>query len=155
MDESVNHCGSCTLCCKIMGVPELEKPMNTWCSKCDKKKGCTIYSDRPQSCVDYECGWLQSQKHASPLPIDLRPNNCHALIDSTAKGEGVVIHVDPNYPDAWKSGMLGRTVQNMIKRNEVVIIAVGQKRRAFLGGKIKEVLSEEVGVETTVMTIAD
>jgi len=27
-------CGNCTLCCKVNGVPELEKPVDEWCKHC-------------------------------------------------------------------------------------------------------------------------
>lgn len=32
-------CGSCTLCCKVMAITALKKPMNKWCEFCDKGTG--------------------------------------------------------------------------------------------------------------------
>ena len=52
-------CGTCTLCCKLLQVPEVEKPLGEWCRHCDKGVGCTIYAERPQRCRDFFCGYLQ------------------------------------------------------------------------------------------------
>ena|SRR5687768_17173147 len=51
-------CGECTACCTIMGVPELEKPVYRACEHLCSK-GCGIYNQRPTSCTQFECLWLQ------------------------------------------------------------------------------------------------
>src|SRR5262245_7587478 len=51
-------CGGCTLCCKVLGVPALEKPRGTWCSHCERGTGCRIYETRPDACRTFLCGWL-------------------------------------------------------------------------------------------------
>ena len=38
-------CGTCTLCCKVMAIAALKKPMNKWCEFCDKGAGCKIYPE--------------------------------------------------------------------------------------------------------------
>jgi len=49
-------CGSCTACCTIIGVKELNK--ERW-TKCVHEAGCCeIYEDRPQSCRSFHCMWL-------------------------------------------------------------------------------------------------
>ena len=35
------ECGSCSLCCKVYNVPEIEKPAGKWCRHCTPGKGCT------------------------------------------------------------------------------------------------------------------
>lgn len=58
-------CDGCTACCTVKQIAELNKPEHT---KCEHVKdsvdmhppargGCTIYKDRPQSCLDYFCAW--------------------------------------------------------------------------------------------------
>src|SRR5436305_14221849 len=42
-------CGDCTLCCKLLSITELEKPIGKWCPHCEIGKGCKIYDCRPQS----------------------------------------------------------------------------------------------------------
>ena len=51
-------CGSCTLCCKVVGVAELKKPADVWCGHCNKAKGCKIYDTRPQECRTFYCLFL-------------------------------------------------------------------------------------------------
>jgi hypothetical protein len=39
-------CGSCTLCCKVVGVLEIGKAAGAWCPHCAGAKRCTIYEAR-------------------------------------------------------------------------------------------------------------
>lgn len=70
-------CGSCTACCKAIGVKELNKPMGEQCGFCNPGKGCSIYETRPQSCQDYKCQWLMDPK----LPDYMRPDRIKVIID--------------------------------------------------------------------------
>ncbi len=54
-------CGDCTLCCKLIGIPELEKPPGTWCLRCTIGKGCQIYDTRPEACRNFRCAWLADE----------------------------------------------------------------------------------------------
>ncbi len=87
-------CGDCTLCCKLMGVKELSKPVGMWCSACDLgMKGCTIYKERPQSCVDFQCYWLNSQGASDPavrMPLVFRPDKARCIIVEHDKDKVVV-----------------------------------------------------------------
>lgn len=54
-------CGTCRVCCRLPDIPELSKPVSTWCRHIDLNQpqgGCTIYEDRPRTCREYECAWL-------------------------------------------------------------------------------------------------
>ena len=58
---SERKCGTCSLCCKLFPVAQLEKPLGQWCQYCKPgcvSGGCGIYATRPQICRDYVCGWL-------------------------------------------------------------------------------------------------
>ena len=63
-------CGTCTLCCTLCVVPELDKSAGTAC-KFQGDGYCTDYDNRPKSCRDMECAWLQSGAHE-----ELRPDKC-------------------------------------------------------------------------------
>lgn len=111
-------CGSCTMCCKLMGVPELDKPPGEWCKHCDPKVGCTIYDDRPESCKDFECLWLQAQSREVKSMLmgpGLKPNQCKGVIVTTTKSEGLVIKVDKHRSNALLSGPLQRLVRGTPK----------------------------------------
>ena len=53
------ECGSCTACCEVMIVPELNKPAHKMCQYADG--GCTMYQDRPPTCKDWNCLWLRGE----------------------------------------------------------------------------------------------
>jgi len=111
----VNDCGTCTLCCKVMGVPDLNKLPGEWCVHCDPKVGCKIYDDRPESCKDFECLWLQAQTRPDDNMAkkpELRPDKCKGVVVTTADSEGVVIKTDPNRPNAHLTGPLKRLVDS-------------------------------------------
>ena len=94
-------CGECTMCCKIMGVPALDKAPGAWCGSCAIGSGCTRYKTRPQSCKDFACLWLQDKD----MPEAYRP--------------------DKDY----KSGRIGDLLRKLTARELLVFIAHGQTRR--------------------------
>jgi hypothetical protein len=50
-------CGQCQACCEVMRVKEIEK---SGFKKCEHQctVGCSIYNDRPSSCQEFSCSWL-------------------------------------------------------------------------------------------------
>lgn len=118
-DTDANGCGKCQLCCKIMGVPELKKGRGTWCAKVVKSVGCGCYSQRPTSCQEYECLWLQSLVTDNPLPLELKPSNCGALLNPTKDGEKLVVELTDGID--WKKGKLGQFIA-MISETMLVIV---------------------------------
>jgi hypothetical protein len=47
---STRTCGTCSLCCKLPYVSELNKPIDPWCKHASPGReggGCLIYPDRP------------------------------------------------------------------------------------------------------------
>jgi len=93
-------CGSCALCCRVMGVPEVKKDWE-WCPNCvPGRHACQIYSDRPERCRDFNCQWL----------IDLRfpeywfPAKSKIVVDHKVEGEHAIVYfvVDPVVPGRWR-----------------------------------------------------
>ncbi|HJT43340.1 MAG TPA: hypothetical protein VJ750_07555 [Rhizomicrobium sp.] len=87
------QCGTCSLCCKAMVIPELNKPKDIWCQHFARGQGCTIYSDRPQSCRAFTCYWLIDPA----LGPGWKPDKCKMVLD--ARQEWLVVHVDPGATD--------------------------------------------------------
>lgn len=145
------ECGSCTLCCKLLGITELDKPRNAWCKSCSPGKGCNIYADRPPSCVDFECGWL-----ANDGDPELRPDRIHLIIaGESTKINAYVVHVDPMYPDAAERPRAKRMLRAMMThgRHPNVVLVTGDRRR-FIGndpGTVARLLdvAERAGVPLT------
>lgn len=110
----MNTCGNCKLCCKLLGVTEIKKPPNQWCQHCDKTGalGCKIHdTDKyPASCHDFECGYLLSD-----LPEEYRPDRSHVIITGQENDlHCLFAHVDPNYPEAYRSKKIERVLNAMI-----------------------------------------
>jgi hypothetical protein len=82
----------------MMMVPELDKPAWIGCPNCDAGIGCKIYPDRPQSCRDFLCGWLQ----APYMGPDLKPEKCHVVFFQP-DAQTIVANCDPLRPDAWRA----------------------------------------------------
>ena len=54
------NCGTCTLCCKVLEIAELNKPMGSWCAKCKPGVGCTIHDHKPAECTTFNWAYLSS-----------------------------------------------------------------------------------------------
>ena len=116
-------CGECTLCCKLMGVPELKKPSAKWCESCDQGKGCTVYEERPNSCRNFQCFWLMDEN----FPDDFRPDRIHALAAFNDTPDSVVLHVDPAKPKALRSPAVRALIDALHKVYPRVFLLSGKE----------------------------
>jgi hypothetical protein len=110
----MSACGSCTACCRVFAVPQLDKPAGKWCQHCKVGVGCQTYHDRPQVCHDYECLWLQSQKRARPLPPELRPDRCKVVFTPTTNDSIMGAVTAPGYADAWRKGPVKDLIDQLL-----------------------------------------
>jgi hypothetical protein len=124
------QCSGCSLCCKLLPMPELDKAAGTRCHHQRTGKGCAIYARRPMSCALWNCRWLINDDTA-----DLRrPDRAHYVIDimpdfitltepehESANVEVVQIWLDPDYPDAYKDPAL---LDYLARRGEEGIAAI-------------------------------
>jgi hypothetical protein len=96
------ECGSCSLCCKVMGVPEVKEDFK-WCPHCapgHKAGGCQIYENRPERCRDFHCQWLIDQRFGDYW----FPKKAKILVDHKLDGETAYVYfvVDHDYPNRWR-----------------------------------------------------
>jgi hypothetical protein len=84
-------CGTCTLCCKLLHIAELQKPKDHWCPHVVPRKGCGIYATRPGSCQAFQCLWLvdaslgEEWKPAkSKFVIAIEPRRLAVYVDAGA-----------------------------------------------------------------------
>jgi hypothetical protein len=123
------------MCCKLLGIPELKKQPNVWCSKCKVGKGCGIYPDRPESCRNFECIWLQSQsKMEGGLPSELRPDRCKVVFAGSTRPDLVSVHVDPGKPLAWQEPAIQHMIKVLAMDGYKVIVGHGgtPKKKLFV-----------------------
>jgi hypothetical protein len=91
-------CGSCMLCCKVMLVPELNKPAGHLCSYAAAGKGCSIHEHRPRSCHQFFCGWRLDPN----IDAMWKPEICGFVVTISLHYAAMVLMVDPDRPLAWK-----------------------------------------------------
>lgn len=95
-------CGSCTLCCKVFAVPEVESPRSVLCKHCHPTNGCSIHSSRPSICREFFCNWLLVET----LGPEWQPERAKIVLQSvTLPGghQGLCVHADPDFPENWRS----------------------------------------------------
>lgn len=121
------RCGRCTLCCKIMEITELKKPVGSWCSHCDPGKGCRIYQERPDECRTFQCLWLMGEGH---LGQEWKPDKSKLVLVTAHTGNGVEIRCDPGYPQAWRKEPFYSKIRQWAAAgrasNGTVIVLVGK-----------------------------
>jgi hypothetical protein len=120
------HCGTCTACCRVYAIPQLNKPAGKWCEHCAIGVGCKVYDNRPELCVDFACVWLQSHQRARGnelgMPIEMRPDKCKVVFSPTTK-DGLMAGITmPGSPDAWRKGEARRIIDMMLKAGLRVVV---------------------------------
>jgi len=105
-------CGSCSLCCKVFRVPEVDKPAGQWCRHIVHGKGCGIHDSRPQVCRAFFCHWMRN----GALDDNWRPDRCKVVLYTEAGGRRLVAVVDPTSPRAWAK----EPVYSQLKRWAIV-----------------------------------
>jgi hypothetical protein len=130
------ECGTCTMCCKIMGIKEIEKPSGVWCAHCKPGLGCRIYQDRPTECRTFLCDWLQ----AEALGPEWKPEKSKIVLVS--RYHRLVAYVDPSTPAVWKkSPYLDRLMALMrvgLAENRLVYVSVAERYTLLLPDRFEE-----------------
>ena len=118
------ECGTCTLCCKVMGIKEIEKPSGQWCPECMPGKGCKIYETRPTECRTFSCDWLQ----ADALGPEWKPEKSKIVMVS--RHGRLVAYVDPSSPGAWRKSpyyeRLLTLMQQGLPENRLVYVSIAE-----------------------------
>ena len=119
-------CGDCTACCTVLAVHELDKPVNTVC-KYDAGGSCAIYSERPQSCRDYECLWLVSEEW---MRLAERPDRVGVILD-LGNTDRTMLTARQVRPGAFSE----TTAKKMLNRlaGRAVIYLLDDDRRRIMG----------------------
>lgn len=81
------ECGTCSACCRWPSIPELNKPRGVACSRLGIiGYGCAQYADRPKSCSDYQCSWIEGNG-----ALEDNPHESGVLIDRRKTQFGIVL----------------------------------------------------------------
>lgn len=124
----VRRCDTCTVCCTLLAIPPLAKPINTPCLHCTGT-GCRVFGqfERPEMCVQYQCAWLWNKS----WPDALRPDKCHVLFEPVGN-KGFVAAVEPGHSGAWKEEPTSIAINSMVKAGRYVLVIDGDDTNWFL-----------------------
>lgn len=92
------ECGSCSMCCKVYNVPEINKPAGTWCTHCKPGRGCGIHDALPSQCATFNCMWRIREE----LPPHWKPDQAKMVISVDPASGYIIVQVDPSMPSAWR-----------------------------------------------------
>jgi hypothetical protein len=121
------RCGTCTLCCKLLTIPEFGNPSGQWCPHCIQGRGCTLYPDWPDECRAFQCGYLMWPE----LGEHWRPSRSKLVVAFKPDGMEIVFHVDPGFPNAWRAEPYYTEIRNMARDAEgaatTIFVQIGRK----------------------------
>ena len=127
-------CGTCTMCCKVYMIRELNKPAGQWCIHCVQGSGCGIHASRPRSCREFFCSWLVDPN----LGPAWKPEVCRFVLSADATHRGIIVTVDPGRPLAWKR----EPYYAVLKQFSEVFFRIDQKVLVNLNGHITVILPD-------------
>jgi uncharacterized protein len=139
------ECGECTLCCRLLGVHELDKEPLIECKHCSASVGCKIYKERPNECKDFNCAWLLGE-----TPEELKPSKSWVVlsdlkVDIERLGleyaedrKIVVVYVDPDHPKAHKTGKMELYLDQLLAKGVELIVVENGEKKYLKWGKITE-----------------
>jgi hypothetical protein len=122
--QTKRECGTCTLCCRLIGVASLNKPEGEMCKHCTGT-GCGIYDQRPLGCRQWMCGWKRDED-GHMFGDELRPDRCGFIIDPQEFRRGIPllrIIVDDERGDIDWAALC--RVANRYKERGVLVVADG------------------------------
>ena len=121
-------CGTCTLCCTLTLVPELNKPERVTCEHCDN--GCRIYEGRPKACSDYQCAWL-----AGEMSEFMRPDLSHVMVERYPLMVAALL--ETNYELSDLGSMTMEALHGFVEEG-LPVIATGQFAKLPVGMSAQE-----------------
>ena len=125
MPEEQRQCGDCSLCCKVMKIPELQKPKDEWCPNFVRGRGCGIYADRPHSCQVFHCAWLTDLT----MGPEWKPSVSKMVLVS--KPGLLAVHIDPNANRPWRTEPYYAVLKRLAaqgQKNQTVVLVVDRRR---------------------------
>jgi len=128
MAEAQRECGDCSLCCKVLRIPELDKPKDAWCSNFAAGAGCSIYADRPASCRDFVCRWLADPS----MGPEWKPSVCKLVLDT--KPGLLVVHADPAVSKPWRVEPYHSVLRRLAAQGltQGTLVMVMERRRSIV-----------------------
>jgi hypothetical protein len=129
------ECGSCTLCCKVFHVAEIDKVAGKWCRHCTPGSGCAIHPTRPAQCRDFFCLWL-TEPTMNPA---WKPERSKMVVTIFPLNGFMYVQVDPNAPSAWRKEPYYRQLHQWadinLKNGRHVLVFVNDEATLIMPGQ--------------------
>ena len=116
------ECDSCTTCCTLLVVPELNKAAGQECEH-DSGIGCDIYEDRPDSCRALSCAYHMVDN----ANIAMRPDKSGVVFEKVFD-DLMFGTVNPN---GYKSDLLNGQVEFFLKEGINTVLAKNGVTKIF------------------------
>ena len=88
------ECGSCSLCCKVYNIVEIDKAAGKWCGQCKPGRGCKIHDNLPTECAQFNCLWRTD----AAMPAQWKPDQAKMVTSIHPITRNIQIQVDPGLP---------------------------------------------------------
>ncbi len=159
----IQDCGSCSMCCFLMAVPDLDKPSCIWCTHAERPHGgCGVYNQpeiKPQACTDFSCLWLisQNRRPEERMAYSIRPDRSGVLFHDARDDENpntLYVHVDPAHPEAWKWEPIQDHINMVLRKGCAVHIIIGWRRIVLELGKPPVTRDDGAAARTALRAIA-
>ena len=123
----MKDCGECSLCCKLLDVPNLAGS-GEWCPHCKPGKGgCSIYDNRPKECLGFDCFW-----RAESWPDYLRPDRCKVIFEALPGVKTILISIEPSKPDAWKKKNIVDVIKKLRSKGRPLVLRTKNDTAFFI-----------------------
>lgn len=140
-------CGSCTLCCKVFRIPEVDKLPGEWCRHVVQGGGCGIHATRPDVCRTFFCHYLRNPN----LGPEWKPERSRFVLYTEVGGRRMVVAADQAAPTAWRKApyyaQLRRWAALGLQHDRQVLVFNGKRATAVLPDRDHDLGTVEVGDE--------
>ncbi len=111
-------CGTCTACCHSLVVEELEKPAFSKCVHSCEAMGCSAYYERPDSCRNFRCLWLDGHLGDADRPDQL------GVIFTTTVHENIGVHplLVETTPGGIKQPRVLKAIEGLTTQGPVLVL---------------------------------
>lgn len=159
-------CGACGFCCRVLAVPDIQKPALMTCEHVGLHGGCAVQhtkltDPKMAACAAFKCLWLDSQDHENEewrMGRHLRPDISHVMFGPPDRenDKKLFVHVDSRHPTAWKDEEIMDYLREIVKKGGTIEIVVGERHFPFEGNlpEFKKPMPEFAVPETEFEIIA-
>jgi len=106
------------MCCELLPIPQLQKPESIMCRFCEKNKGCSIYENRPSSCKEFNCAYIQD----ADIDLEFRPDNCKVMFEKVTDTLYLALELPRNI-GSWKEKKVLDFIKSLNKKGISIIVS--------------------------------